>query len=257
MDSSPLEGAGRVEDTINLLGHAGRKIVDCVAELLTWSQDRVCREAECPPLLASSIKAGLDLDWSEPDDKATAISTTLEQLLRLEQWVGARLPDEMKRPPLDEHLSTLRQIVDQDLEPDPEGGGGMKIKQEVAQGRRISIEEEDMHHGRKTKSQRVDGYKRHLAIDLDTLLVLAVAVLRANRPEDEAAPDLVADITAQDLAIGALYIDRGYINAPVVDEVVQRRGTIVCRPWVARNGKHFSKTACHLNMRDPFLRDSP
>src|SRR5215475_2251245 len=67
MDSSPLEGAGRVEDTINLLGHAGRKIVDCVAELLKWGHDRVCREAGCPLLLASSIKAGLDLDWSDPE----------------------------------------------------------------------------------------------------------------------------------------------------------------------------------------------
>jgi hypothetical protein len=87
-----------------------------------------------------------------------------------------------------------------------------------------------------------------------TGLVLAVAVLPANRPEDEAAPHLVADITAQDLTIGALYIDRGYINAPVVDEVVQRLGTIVCRPWVARNGKHFSKSAFHLNMRDRTIR---
>ena len=34
MDSSPLEGVGRVEDTINLLGHAGRKIVACAAQLL-------------------------------------------------------------------------------------------------------------------------------------------------------------------------------------------------------------------------------
>lgn len=253
MDSSPLEGAGRVEDTINLLGHAGCKIVDAVADLLKWNQDRVCREAGCPLLLASSIKAGLDLDWSDPDDKTSAISTLLEQLLGLEQWIKARLPEEIKHPPLDEHLATLHQIIDQDLEPDPEGGGGMTIKQEVAQDRRISIEDKDMRHGRKTKSQRFDGYKRHLAIDLDTLLILAVAVLPANRPEDAATSSLVADIAAQDLTISALYIDRGYINAPVVDEVVQRRGTIVCRPWVARNGKHFSKSAFHLNMRDRII----
>lgn len=30
IDSMPLEGAGRVEDTVNLLAHAGRKIVDCM-----------------------------------------------------------------------------------------------------------------------------------------------------------------------------------------------------------------------------------
>jgi hypothetical protein len=249
IDSSPLEGAGRVEDTINLLGHAGRKIVGCVAELLSWKEDRVCREAGCPLLLASSIKAGLDLDWSDPEEKATAIPTLIEQLTRLEQWVALRLPEERNRPPLDEHLATLDQIIHQDLEPDPHGGG-MKIKREVAEDRRISIEDKEMRHGRKTKSKRFNGYKRHLAIDLDTLLILAVAVLPANRPEEEAAPSLDADLSAQGLTIDALYIDRGYINAPIVDEILQRRGRIVCRPWVARNGKHFSKGDFHLNMRD-------
>jgi hypothetical protein len=66
MDSSPLEGADRVEDTINLLTHAGRKIVACVAKLRGWPEERVCREAGCPLLLASSVKAALDLDWSDP-----------------------------------------------------------------------------------------------------------------------------------------------------------------------------------------------
>src|SRR5260370_14079920 len=49
IDSSPLEGAGRVEDTINLLAHAGRKIVACAAALLGWTEERVCREPGIPP----------------------------------------------------------------------------------------------------------------------------------------------------------------------------------------------------------------
>ncbi|MEY2932064.1 MAG: hypothetical protein RL033_2813 [Pseudomonadota bacterium] len=250
MDSSPLEGAGRVEDTVNLLGHAGRKIVACAAQILGWTEDRVCSEADCPLLLASSTKAGLDLDWSDPDEKASAIPAVIEQLTSLEHWITNRLPDEMTRPPLDEHVATLRQIIGQDLEPDPDGSGRMRIRHGVAEDRRISIEDKEMRHGRKTKSKRFNGYKRHLGIDLDTVLILAVAVLPANRPEEEAAPSLVADITAQGLTIGALYIDRGYINAPVVDEILARRGAVICRPWLAHNGSHFGKRAFKLNMRD-------
>ena len=250
MDSSPLEGAGRVEDTINLLGHAGRKIVGCAAQLLGWTEDRVCREAGCPLLLASSTKAALDLDWSDPDEKATAIPTLIGQLTSLEHWVTARLPDELTRPPLDEHIATLRQIIGQDLEPDPAGGGTLRIRHGVAEDRRVSIEDKEMRHGRKTKSKRFNGYKRHIAIDLDTLLVLAVAVLPANRPEQEAAPSLVADISLQGLTIGALYIDRGYINAPIVDEILARRGAVICRPWLGHNGSHFGKRAFKINMRD-------
>lgn len=250
MDSSPLEGAGRVEDTVNLLGHAGRNIVACVAGLLHWTEARVCREAGCPLLLASSIKQGLDLDWSDPDDKAAAIPTLMAELSRLEQWITARLPDELTRPPLDEHVAILRQIIAQDLEPDPSGGGTLRIRRGVAEDRRVSVEDKEMRHGRKTKSKRFNGYKRHLAIDLDTLLVLAVAVLPANRPEADAAPSLVDDIAAQRLSIDALYIDRGYINAPVVDEILARRGRVICRPWLAHNGEYFSKRDFTFNMRD-------
>ena len=250
MDSSPLEGAGRVEDTLNLLAHAGRKIVACIAALRGWTEERVCREAGCPLLVASSVKAALDLDWSEPDEKATAIPTLIAQLTSLEQWLTRRLPDEMTRPPLEEHVATLHQIIGQDLEPDPNGGGRLRIREGVAEDRRVSIEDKEMRHGRKTKSKRFNGYKRHLAIDLDTLLVLAVAVLPANRPEAEAAPSLVADLASQGLTIDSLYIDRGYINAPIVDEILARRGTVICRPWLARNGVHFSKREFTINLRD-------
>ncbi len=107
----------------------------------------------------------------------------------MEHWVTARLPDELTRPPLEEQVATLRQIIAQDLEPDPDGSGRMRIRHGVAEDRRVSIEDKEMRHGRKTKSKRFNGYKRHLAIDLDTVLVLAVAVLPANRPEQEAASE--------------------------------------------------------------------
>ncbi len=97
IDSSPLEGAGRVEDTINLLGHAARKIVQCVAELLERPMERVAREAGIPALLEPSIKKALDNEWSDPEAKAEAINTLVEQLDSLETWLRTRLPDEMTK----------------------------------------------------------------------------------------------------------------------------------------------------------------
>ena len=44
----------------------------------------------------------------------------------------------------------------------------------MAKDRRISIEDPQMRHGRKTKSVRIDGYKRHVLTDLDTDLAVAV-----------------------------------------------------------------------------------
>lgn len=65
IDSSPLEGAGRVEDTFNLLAHAARNIVTCAAELLGWKPEKVCREAGIPLLLETSVKKALDIDWND------------------------------------------------------------------------------------------------------------------------------------------------------------------------------------------------
>ena len=60
VDSSPFEGAGRVEDTFNLLGHAARKLVVCAARLLRWRPTTVA-ERGSPSIAASSPKKPLAL----------------------------------------------------------------------------------------------------------------------------------------------------------------------------------------------------
>jgi len=249
IDSSPLEGAGRVEDTINLLGHAGRKVAECAAELLGWPVEQVCRDARAPLLAESSVKKALDLDWSDPAQKASAVKSLTVQIDNLKSWLGSQLAAEMKKPPLKGQLKTLAELMNQDLEPDP-GGGGMKIRDGVAPDRRVSVEDGEMRHGRKSKSKRFNGYKRHIATDLDSDLILAGAITPANRPEEEAAPELKRDITQLGRDIGELSIDRGYIASPLVDEVLGTGGQVVCKPWVARNGKSFAKGAFKINMRD-------
>lgn len=251
VDSSPLEGAGRVEDTLNLLAHAARKVVGCAAALLGWDGERVCTAAGIPLLCESSVKKALDLEWSDPEKKATAIKTLTRQLASLVQWLSRRLPDEMKKPPLREEVETLNQIMKQDLEPDPKGGG-LRIREGVAEDRRVSIEDAQMRHGRKSKTKRFNGYKRHLAADLDTELILAAAVTPANQPEENAVPALQQDIEAQRLEIGELFIDRAYINSPLVDEMIDTGGDVVCKPWVARGTPEgvFRKSDFRINVRD-------
>lgn len=67
IDSRPLEGAGRVEDTLNLLGHAARKVAQGAARVLGWPLEKMCREAGVPVLLESSIKKALDVDWNQAE----------------------------------------------------------------------------------------------------------------------------------------------------------------------------------------------
>lgn len=248
LDSCPLEGAGRVEDTVNLLAHAGRKIVNCVAFLLKWTTDRVCREAGIMLLTESSVKKALDYTWSDPADKAAAVSTLVGQLTSLEKWTRERLSSEMDKAPLQEHIETLHQLIAQDIEPDPGKGGGVRVRAGVAPDRRVSVEDRDMRHGRKSKSKKFNGFKRHIATDLDSGLILAVAITLANRPEEDAAADLDRGMHYLGREIGGLYIDRAYINAPLVVKVQAGGGTIVCRPWAGANGKLYPKRAFSIDV---------
>ena len=249
IDSSPLAGAGRVEDTVNLLAHAARNVVSCAAGLLGWSTEQVSRQAGIPLLIPSSIKRALDIDWNDPVKQADAMRTLSRQLDALQAWIARQLPAALAQPPLKEQVETLVQIRTQDLEPDPQGHGA-RIREGVAPDRRVSITDQEMRHGRKSQSRRFNGFKRHIAADVDRGLILACAMTPANRPEAEAMPALTHDLERQGLAVDHLVIDRGYINSPLIDEVLGRRGQIVCKPWTSRNGRLFPKSAFALNIRD-------
>jgi len=248
IDSSPLDGAGRVEDTINLIGHAARKVARAAAKLLQCEYEEFCKQAGIPLLAAKSIKKALDRDWSDPEQKGQAIDVVAKQVLSLERWLFRHLPEEVGQPGLKHLLDVVHQLMDQDLEPDPDHDR-VRIAQKVAEDRRISIEDPDMRHGRKTKSKRIDGYKRHVATDLASTAILACSVTPANRPEHEAFPELKADIDAQGIRFAEAHFDRGYMASPTVGELAAEGAEILCKPWRTRHGELFSKDDFSLDLR--------
>jgi len=247
VDSRPFEGAGRVEDTINLLGHAARKIVEISTKLTELPIEHIARQARIPLAASSSTKASLDCDWNDAEQRQDALVTVVAQLDALHGWLDRmQLADDAVIAP---YVEAIEQVLAQDTEQDDQGR--IRIIRGVAEDRRVSIEDPQMRHGRKSKSKRFNGYKQHIATDLDTALVLACAVTPANRPEEQATPDLQADLQMQSAKIGRLYIDRGYINSSLVDDTRASGGEIICKPWPIPAGKPnlFKKTDFQLDMR--------
>ena len=121
LDSSPLVGAGRVEDTWNLIGHALRTVATCAAKTLRIPRDQVLRDAGVTLLGASSLKAALDIDWSDPAAQTAALARLLAEVEQLERWVHAHVPTDAS-PAVATALTTLRRVLTQDLEPDPATG---------------------------------------------------------------------------------------------------------------------------------------
>ena len=94
LDSSPLWGAGRVEDTFNLMGHALRKALGVVAAVQGRGQAAgtaiIAAQAGVPQLAGSSLKAALDADWDDPAAREQALAGVLGLLERVEAFIAAR-----------------------------------------------------------------------------------------------------------------------------------------------------------------------
>lgn len=160
LDSSPLVGAGRVEDTWNLIGRALRTVATCAAKTLRIPRDEVLREAGVTLLGAGSLKAALDIDWGDPAAQTAALARLLTEVDRLEQWVATHVPV-ADAPPVQAALGALRRVLTQDLEPDPTTGQ-RRIRRGVAAERMPSLGDPDMRHDRKTRTKPFTGYKRHV-----------------------------------------------------------------------------------------------
>jgi Transposase DDE domain len=199
-------------------------------------------------LAASSLKAALDLDWDDPAALSQALGVVLGAVGRVE-GLAAEL-DGAKDPGVARGLAAARQVRDQDT---VVGADGVtRIRQGVARDRRISIEDPQMRHGRKTKSQRIDGYKRHVLTDLDTELVCAVGVTAANVAEAQVADQITADLSAQQRTLVELHIDRAYLSSSLVrdrDPDLQ----VFCKAFPVRKGPRFAKPAFHLDLDQGLL----
>ncbi len=246
LDSSPLWGAGRVEDTFNLLGHAMAVVVDCAAAVLETDVASVRSAAKLELLGGSSLKAALDIDWDDRAQQSQAIQQLLAEVQRLRGWVHDHLTEHVEQAPLKEALALVERLIEQDLEPDPTSGG-MRMRKGVAKDRRISVSDPDMRHGRKSRSKCFNGYKRHIAHDLDSGLILAAAARPANEPEGFATVQLKPDVENFGI-VDELHIDRAYLSASWTRDLYGSGKSIVAKPWGARNANRFPKTAFRIDL---------
>lgn len=253
LDASPLFTAGRVEDAFNLLGHAARDVLTDAAALFGVDAHELANTAGIPLLAADpskaggSLKARLDVEWERPEARAEAFDRLVREVLALKRYLKART--DLANGLLAPRWLVVEEILGQDVEPDPSQAstaGPYRVKQGTAAERRPSVSDGEARHGRKTRSQKFVGYKRHLAMDLESGLVLAAALAPANKPEgaitEQVASDLARYVTAEAeaplatvaQAIESAHVDRAYLGSALVREVRKAGGTIFCKPFPQR-----------------------
>lgn len=264
IDSSPLVGAGRVEDTFNLLGRALSQLVEASASVAGRDATELASELEVTVFASSSVKAMLDVDWRVPTARADALQELLGQFDRLRVWLQHTFDESsLDASPIRDSLAVVQRIIDQDTETDPpdadaepvpgksgtestsedgaKPGGARRIRDGVAEDRLISLSDPDMRNGRKSKTKVFAGYKRHVAADADVPgLIAAVHLLPANHHEKEGAKPLL-DQLASEYEIAELHIDRGYLTSEAVLELKDRGVDVISKPPTPRIGPRFGK----------------
>jgi DDE family transposase/transposase-like protein DUF772 len=242
LDSSPLWGAGRVEDTYNLLGHALHKALGVIARQQGRGLAELAAEAAVPLLSGEqSLKAALDCDWDDPSARAAALGQVVAALGAMEAWLDqqAAVPEAARSA-----VAVAATVRDQNVEALPEGV--LQLRRGVAKDRRISVEDAEMRHGRKSRSHLFDGSKRHVLRDLDSGLVRAVGITAANVPEATVTDAIMDDLQHQAVQLGEIHLDRGYLASHLVRDRPADLA-IYCKAWAVRNGDRYAKTAFTLD----------
>jgi len=126
---------------VNLLGHAGRKRAEGAAHLLDTDVEEVCRQARAPVLLGPSVKAALDIDWSDAEAKQDALNRLVRQVDRVAAWVERHV-SQAEESPLRRSIEALRTGEGTRLGACGRGRGASAPG--VAPDRRVSIEDEEV-----------------------------------------------------------------------------------------------------------------
>lgn len=287
IDSSPLVGAGRVEDTFNLLGRAISKLVATAASEAGSTPAELASELELSVVTSSSVKAALDLDWRLPSARDDALRELISQFERLCAWLRTQFSEEqLSTPPLSGALEVVERILEQDTTPDPDAPPpgrsapethenlssnatadsasstedantstpSHKLRDGTASDRQISLSDHDMRHGCKSRTKKFNGYKRHIVGDADIPgLIHDVEVLPANQREHDAAEPLLGRLQARGYEVTELHIDRGYLAAAAVHELREGSAVVITKPPTPARTDRYNKYDFQLDAKAKLL----
>lgn len=230
IDSSPVLGAGAVQDTYQLVQAAIRKVVEAAEqESLSKKIRRSVRR------YMSGYKP--KIDWSSRTQRQKELVRMVTAANGLLKAVEDRTDAELVQA-----AKLLAAIVAQDVEIDDQTGEPT-IRKGVAKDRIVSVSDPEMRHGRKSSSTRFDGHKMHVVEDEATEMVLAVDIGPANESDSEKAVPLLEQIKHQGaVEVGELIGDMAYGGGDIRDGIESAGVKMVAKVPPAPNGAYFPKT---------------
>ena len=216
IDSTPMLGAAAAQDTVRLVRHGVRKLLDAVAGVDAEAAGRLERALafgyQCP-------NDKPDCRWREKAERErmlTRVAQDAERALQAVEHANGLLAEE---PVADAHR-LLRGLIGQDF--DIDGDGVPRLHRGTRADRIISTVDPEMRHGRKSRHQRFDGFKLSAAVtNTPEPLITAVAVAPASEQDGPQAKQLI-DAQPPGRRPSRVLGDTAYGLGPVRAELAER-----------------------------------
>lgn len=201
IDTTPVLGRGAVKDTFNLVSDQIRRVVERACDLKGWDRDDVTAEHGLGKHFAKSFKGSVELDWSDPQARRALVGQLVgDAKVALELATKALrgyARDSEKTQELREARDLLADLLQQDIEEEPEDGQGPRIRQGTRRDRVVSTTDPEMRHGHKSHSKGFEGYKASVVAESRSGVILATDARAANVHDGQGASDLVKEADRQ------------------------------------------------------------
>lgn len=216
VDSTPMLGAAATQDTVRLVRSGVAKLLAAVA------QEDV--------KAAGELRSGLEFDYAKPNEKPdcewkskpareamlTRVAEDAERALRAVE----QSPELRGTEPVAEAHRLLRELIGQDFEIDADGTP--RLHRGTRSGRVLSVHDPEMRHGRKSRSQRFDGYKLSAAAtNAEVPLITSISVAPAAEQDGPQAAGLI-DAQPAERRPKRILGDTAYGNGKVRAELAER-----------------------------------
>jgi transposase len=243
VDSTPMLGAAATQDTVRLVRHGVRKLLDAVAAVDAGA--------------GGALDRGLEFDYARPNDKPdcrwrerverermlTHVAQDAERALQAVAQTKGLLDEEA----VGEAHRLLRELIGQDFDVDDDGVP--RLHRGTRADRIISTVDPEMRHGRKSQHQRFDGFKLSAAVtNTPEPLITAVEVAPASEQDGPQATHLI-DAQPPRRRPPRVLGDTAYGTGPVRAELADR-GVDVLAPLAAGMSKpgRFGKRDFHVDL---------
>ena len=193
LDTSYILGKGAAKDTYNLLADGIVKLVRALASEEGEGPEDWAKARELGRYFGSSVKGEAAIDWDDEtarEEFLREVVADADRVLEMARQVVERCAGSDQERALREAADLLGKLLLQNIDRRPDGAA---IREGVSADRIVSVHDPEMRHGRKSKSRRFDGHKMAIAVDPESQLIAAGAVLAGNAPDNEDALALVEE----------------------------------------------------------------